>query len=105
MSSWVVPMEKSKYKVMYNVDEFRSINVLDSTFIRGSQKDHVVVGFPRLDLKDCQPVVLFGGTQKQCDEMFDKLMLDIENEVKVIHLLVEDGHDDRLDYTYMRDAR
>ena len=87
MSSWVVPAEdKRKHKAMYNVDEFRSIGVLDASLVRGARHTHVLAGYPKLDVSD-NPIVLYSGTQEQCDELFIKLMDYIHNEVKIIHLL------------------
>lgn len=90
MSSWVVPAEDTnKHKAMYNVDEFRSIGVIDASLIRGARHTHVLAGYPKFEDSDC--VILYGGTQEQCDELFLKLMEYIHNNVKVI-CLVNDIH-------------
>lgn len=98
MSSWVVPAEnKSRHKAVYNVEEFRSINVLDASLIRGAKHSHVIAGLSKFNTEE--PIILYDGTQEQCDELFHKLMSYIHSKVKVICLF--DDIDNPPDYVDM----
>ena len=82
MSNWVVPVGTDGVsKESYNIDELKAFNVFEGGLIGEVQDDYALVAFPK---GDGHYIVLYSGTKEKCDALFEKLLEDIHNDVKVI---------------------